>query len=120
PILQLHRDRRLKALNVRAILRRESLCAPQADLLNALQVSVVRLLWRGMEQPVVSVAHHDGPPQLLQSRDALTWLRAGRRDIAQTQQTLDPARSDRAEDRVERDEIAMDIRDDGERHSVPL
>ena len=42
----------------------------------------------GLEN-VGGVAHHDGTAHRAQSLDDLTWLRAGRRDIAQTELSLD-------------------------------
>src|SRR5262249_34872858 len=118
-----HADHRLKGPQVRQIVGSEPGGAPlvEVEVLAAPDITLGTLLARQREEIGVSIAHDDGTSQPTQTDNDLMRLRAERSDVTQANNVLDTFRCDLRQHRVERWQIPMNIRENGNCwHDAPL
>lgn len=70
-----------------------------------------------MQHPGVTIAPDDGAAEGLHALDHLSWLRPSERDIAQADDALDFLGRELRQHRVQRNQIAVNIRENSQSHA---
>ena len=118
PAVERHGEGRREGTDVVEVGGGEAVAAPAGQRGDRGAGLRVRVGGRRGEEPGVGIAEDDWAGEIAQAGQRRGWARTEDGDIAETDQAVEAFVGERCEDGVEREEVAMDIRDQADAHTL--